>query len=180
MSPERFVKGESERTSWVAPSASFVTLHDRRVIRGKPSNPESKGMISSIPWRSIAPIWTASRADSCQCPQENLFRTFCEGPVNSQHLIHHAEQSVERGLDCVAAVDNDLAVQDFLENLGVRKQAVALVNHFLQRSSREALVRMRSAHQIHGNIRVDQNHGCAPVPYPLSTSASMSSISPTG
>jgi hypothetical protein len=47
-------------------------------------------------------------------PQGNLLRTLCDGPINSQHLIHDADQSVETGLDCVAAVDGDLAVQDFL------------------------------------------------------------------
>jgi hypothetical protein len=31
--------------------------------------------------------------------KDNLFRTFYDGPVDSQHLIHDAEQSVERGLD---------------------------------------------------------------------------------
>src|SRR5712671_974990 len=50
-------------------------------------------------------------------PQDNLFRTLCDGPINS----HDADQSVERGLDCVAAVDGDAAVQDFLVNLRVTR-----------------------------------------------------------
>src|ERR1700726_2252193 len=113
-------------------------------------------------------------------PQDNLFRTLCDRPINSQHLIHDAEQTVERWLDCVAAVDSDVAVQDLLENLGVRNQVLAIADRLFEQSSRVALVGMRSANQIHGDIRVDQNHGCAPVPYPLSISASMSSISVTG
>src|SRR6266480_3178058 len=113
-------------------------------------------------------------------PQDNLFRTLRDGPINSQHLIHDAQQSVERRLDCVAAVDSGVAVQNFLENLGVRYQALALADHLFEQSTRVALVGMRSTNQVHGNIRVDQNHGCAPVPYPLSISASMSSISLTG
>jgi hypothetical protein len=63
-------------------------------------------------------------------PQDNLFRTLCDGPINRQHLIHDADQSVERGLDCVAAVDGDVTVQDFLENLRVRNQALALADAF--------------------------------------------------
>jgi hypothetical protein len=59
-------------------------------------------------------------------PQDNLFCTLCNRPINSQYLIHDAEQSVERWLNCVAAVDGDVAVQDLLENLGVRNQALAL------------------------------------------------------
>src|SRR3984893_12172624 len=113
-------------------------------------------------------------------PQYNLFRTLCDGPLNSQHLIHDADQSVERGLDCVAAVDSTLAIAFFLAILGVRNQPLALADHLFEQSSHVALVGMRSANQIHGNIRVDQNHGCALVPYPLSISASMSSISATG
>ena len=64
-------------------------------------------------------------------PQDNLFRALCDRPINRQHLIHYAKQSVERGLDCVAAVDSDVTVQDLLENLGVRNQTPALADHFL-------------------------------------------------
>jgi hypothetical protein len=112
-------------------------------------------------------------------PQDNLFRALCDRPINRQHLIHYAKQSVERGLDCVATVDSDVTVQDLLENLGVRNQTPALADRFFEQSSRVALVGMRSANQVHGNIRVDQNH-CALVPYPLSISASMPSIALTG
>ena len=65
-------------------------------------------------------------------PQYNLFRKLCDRPINSQDLIHDAEQSVEHGLDCVATVDSDVAVQDLLENLGVRNQALALGDHFFE------------------------------------------------
>jgi hypothetical protein len=41
-------------------------------------------------------------------PQDSLFRTLCDGPINSQHLIRDADRSVERRLDCVAAVDSDV------------------------------------------------------------------------
>src|SRR5712691_3399837 len=69
-------------------------------------------------------------------PQDNLFRALCDRPINRQHLIHYAKQSVERGLDCVAAVDSDITVQDLLENLGVRNQTPALADHFFEQSSR--------------------------------------------
>jgi hypothetical protein len=55
-------------------------------------------------------------------------------------------------------------VQDLLENLGVRNQALALADYPFKQSPRIALVGMSSANQIHGDIRVDQNHGCPPVP----------------
>ena len=113
-------------------------------------------------------------------PQHDLFRTLGDGPIHSQHLVHNAEQSVEGRLDCVAAVNSDVAVQDFLENLGVRNQALSLADHLFEQSPRIALVVMRSANQIHRNIGIDQNHGCAPVPYPLSISANIPSISLAG
>ncbi len=85
-------------------------------------------------------------------PQDNLFRALCDRPINSQHLVHDAKQSVERGLDCVAAVDSDVTVQDLLENLGVRNQPPTLADYLFEQSSRVALVGMRSANQVHGNI----------------------------
>jgi hypothetical protein len=43
-----------------------------------------------------------------------------------------------------------------------------------------ALAGVRRAHEIHGDVRINQNHGCAPDPYPTSISASMRSMSPVG
>jgi hypothetical protein len=45
---------------------------------------------------------------------------------------------------------------------------------------RVAFMRMSCAHQVHGNVRIDENHCCEPIPYPRSISASMPSISLTG
>lgn len=75
-------------------------------------------------------------------PQDHLFRALCDRPINRKHLIHYAKQSVERGLDYVAAVDSDVTVQDLLENLGVRNQTAALADHFFEQSSSVALVGM--------------------------------------
>jgi hypothetical protein len=49
-----------------------------------------------------------------------------------------------------------------------------------EQSLRVALVGVGRAHQIHGDVRINQNHGCPPDPYPLSISASMRSRSPVG
>jgi hypothetical protein len=43
-----------------------------------------------------------------------------------------------------------------------------------------ALVGVRRAHEIHRDVGIDQNHGCAPDPYPVSISTSMRSISAVG
>jgi hypothetical protein len=42
------------------------------------------------------------------------------------------------------------------------------------------LVGVSRAHEVHGDVRINQNHGCAPDPYPTSISASMRSMSAVG
>ena len=39
---------------------------------------------------------------------------------------------------------------------------------------------MSGAHQVHGDIRINQNHGCGPAAYPRSISASIWSMSADG
>jgi len=113
-------------------------------------------------------------------PQHNLFRTLDHSPINRQHLIDDAKQRVECWLDGIAAVDRDVAVQNFLQHFGIGNQALALADQLFEQSLRVALVRVRRAHEIHRDVGVDENHGCAPVTYPLSISANMPSISLTG
>lgn len=113
-------------------------------------------------------------------PQDNLFRTFGDGPIHGQHLIDDAEQGVKRRLDCVAAVDGNVAVQDLLKHFGIRNEALPVADQFLEQALRVALMRMRRTNEIHRDVGVDQNHGCAPVTYPPSISASMESMSPAG
>jgi len=76
-------------------------------------------------------------------PQDNLFRALCDRPINRQHLIHYAKQSVERRLDCVAAVDSDVTVQAPLENRGRAEQSHGAVTSFsdAERFSMEILHR---------------------------------------
>ncbi len=51
--------------------------------------------------------------------QNDLFRPFYTGMVDRQHLIHNREQRVESRLDCVAAIDGHVPVQDLLKHFGV-------------------------------------------------------------
>ncbi len=112
--------------------------------------------------------------------EDNFFRAFDDGPIDSQHLIDDAKERVKCGLDGVAAVDRNVAVQDLLKRFGIRNQALPLADQLLEPSLRVAFARMRRAHEIHRDVGVDQDHGCAPVTYPLSISANMPSISLTG
>jgi hypothetical protein len=111
---------------------------------------------------------------------EDVLGPICRGGINGLYLIDNSKQGIECGLDCVATVDRDVTVQDFLEHLGVCNQAFAIADEFFDQSLRVSFVRMRGADQVHGNVRVDENHECVPVPYPLSISANMASMSPVG
>jgi hypothetical protein len=75
-------------------------------------------------------------------PQYNLFRTLCIGLTNRNYLIDDSEQSVERGLDCIAAIDGDVPMQDLLKYLGIGNQALALADQLFQQLLRVAFVRM--------------------------------------
>ena len=111
---------------------------------------------------------------------DNFLCALCCGQINGQHLVGNTEQSVERRLDGVPTIDSDVAVQHLFEDLGIRNQALSIANQLFEQSLRIGLVRMRPANQIHWNVRIDQNHGRVPTPYPLSISDNMPSISPEG
>lgn len=96
--------------------------------------------------------------------QNNLFRSFHDDLIDRQHQIDNAEQSIERGLNGIRSVDSNVTVQDLLQHLGIGDQALPLANQFLEQPLRIALVGVRRTNQIHGNIGVDQNHGCGPLP----------------
>jgi len=107
-------------------------------------------------------------------------RTGWPNRIHGQHLVGNSEQSVERRLDGVPTIDSDVAVQYLLQDLGIRNQALSIADQLFEQSLRVGLVRMRRANEIHWNVRIDQNHGRVPTPYPLSISAKMRSISPEG
>ena len=112
--------------------------------------------------------------------EDDLFSALGDRTINRKHLIYHAKQYVECRLDGVAPADSYVAMQDLLENLGIGDETLPFSDQFLQYSLRIALVSMECADQVHRDIGIDQNHECAPVPYPRSISASMLSISAVG
>ncbi len=85
-------------------------------------------------------------------PHDNFFRAFRRGPINRQHLIGDAEQSVKGGLDGIAAVDGDVPVQDLLQDLGIRNKALPVADKTFEQSLRVGLMRVRRTDQIHWDI----------------------------
>ena len=59
-------------------------------------------------------------------PEHNLLGSFYYDPVNGQDLINDAQQNIEGRLDGVAAIDGNIAVQDFLEHLSIGDQPLAV------------------------------------------------------
>jgi hypothetical protein len=56
----------------------------------------------------------------------------CRGCVNGQYLVGNSEQSVECGLNCFPTIYCDVAVQDFLEDFGVRNQTLSVADQFFK------------------------------------------------
>ena len=91
-------------------------------------------------------------------PQDNLLRAFHNCLINGQQLIDGSKQCVENRLDCIAAVNGHVAMQNFLEHLGIRDQSLSVCDQPLQQSLRICLVHVRRADKVHWNIGIDENH----------------------
>jgi hypothetical protein len=60
--------------------------------------------------------------------EHNLFRALGHCPIDSQHLIDNPQQSIERWLKGFAAVNGNVAVQNLLQDLSIRNQALAVAD----------------------------------------------------
>jgi len=80
--------------------------------------------------------------------------------VDGQYLIDDTKQRIKCWLNGVAAVEGNVAMQDFLEYLGIGDQALALAEQFFHPALRVDLMRMRPAYEVHRNIGIDQDHDC--------------------
>lgn len=56
------------------------------------------------------------------------------GLVDCKHFIGNAMQGVERRLDSVTPIYGHITVQDFLQNLGIRHQALPAADKVFQES----------------------------------------------
>ena len=60
----------------------------------------------------------------------NLFGALDNRPVHRKDFVDCIQKRVEGWLDVVAAIDGDIAMQDFLQHFGVGDQALALADNF--------------------------------------------------
>ena len=96
--------------------------------------------------------------------QDNPLGTLGHRSRDIKHLIDDSQQGVERWLDGVPAVDGGVAMQDLVQHLCIRDQALTVADKLLKQSLCVAFVGVGRAHEIHGDVRIDQNHRCAPEP----------------
>ena len=71
------------------------------------------------------------------------------------------------------------AVQDLLHHLGSRDHPFSAVDAPLDSRARRVLEGVRRADEVHGNVRIDEDHDSLPR-YPRSMLASMTSMSAVG
>ena len=96
--------------------------------------------------------------------QNNLFCTLDRFVIYCQNLIDNTQQRIEGWLDCIPAIDRDVAVKYFLEHFRIRRQSFAISDEFFQHSLGRDFMRMRCADKVHWDVRVNENHERAPAP----------------
>jgi len=60
--------------------------------------------------------------------ENNFLRTLNMAAIHSQHLVCHAQQGVECGLNRIVAVYRSIAMENFLQYFGVSDQTLALAH----------------------------------------------------
>ncbi len=96
--------------------------------------------------------------------KHDLFSADHSGLANRQHFIHHPEQSVEGGLNGVAAINRNVTVKNFLKYLGIGNQTLTFGDQLFKPSLGIAAMGMGRAHKIHRDVGIDEDHGCKPAP----------------
>ena len=96
--------------------------------------------------------------------QDNLFCTLDCFVVYCQNLIDDPQQRIEGWLDCIPAVDGDVAVKYFQEHFRIRRQSLAISDEFFQDSLGLDFMPMRCADKVHWDVRVNENHERVPDP----------------
>jgi len=84
--------------------------------------------------------------------------------IDRKYFIDDSQQSVERRLNRIRPLNRHIAVKYFLQHFRVGHQPFSTVYQFFQPTPGIGFMRMGGAHQIHGNVGVDKDHGCTPDP----------------
>ena len=85
-------------------------------------------------------------------------------PIYRKYFIDDSQQSIERRLNRIRPLKRHIAVKYFPQHFRIGHQPLSTVYQFLQPTPGIGFMRMGGAHQIHGNVGVDKDHGCTPDP----------------
>jgi hypothetical protein len=96
--------------------------------------------------------------------QNNLFCALHRLAIYRENLIDNAQQRIESRLDCIPAIDGDVAVKYLLENFSIRRQFLASSYKFFQRALGLDFIWVSCTHKVHRDVGVYKNHGRVPAP----------------
>jgi hypothetical protein len=90
--------------------------------------------------------------------EQNRLRTFDAEKIDGKHLVDDSQKRLERRLDRVETLDGRIAMKELLEYLGVSHQTLTLGSEPFEKSLCVGLVRMGRSDEVHGHIRIDEDH----------------------
>src|SRR5579859_2184399 len=96
--------------------------------------------------------------------EDNLLCPLRSPQINREHLVDNSQDGIESRLDRVATINDYVAMQDLLKDFHIRDETLAFTDQLFQQPLCICFVRMRRADEVHGNIRVHEDHGCIPAP----------------
>jgi hypothetical protein len=82
--------------------------------------------------------------------------------VHWEYFVDDPKKHLEAWLDRFSPTDGPISMQDLLKDLGICHEAASLADETLQQSSGIDLVWMLAADEVHGYVRVDQDHEFPP------------------
>src|SRR6202034_1378569 len=94
--------------------------------------------------------------------------------LDREHLLHDAPQNLEGGLDPVVSIRRGVAIEELLKDLAARNQMSMPTSEALERELRIELARVWTPHEVHRDIRIDEDHASSV----LASPASMPAIRP--
>ena len=91
-------------------------------------------------------------------PEDDLLGPFEVCQFDGEDFIGDSKERVEGRLNRVAPINGDVPVQDLLERLDVRDETFSFGKTPFQDLLSVPLVRVRSPHEVHRNIRIEEDH----------------------
>jgi hypothetical protein len=94
--------------------------------------------------------------------KDNPFGPFHDSMIDRQDFIDDFQQGIECRLNGIETFDGLISMQNFLQNFGIGDQSLALPNLLFDEQLRFELAGRVAAHQVHGNIGINQNQSWGP------------------